>query len=380
MRNKILTFLKFTFTLALIGGIVYILTLNPFGTEFRSAYEHYERKLLFSKYSRADKEAWKSAAAAALRDSLSIQAPIQVNVESKADKFTAWAYRFAVNEGEKVVLTIDKVIDAELFADVFYIESDFTLSHEKSINTDSADIPILTTGEYLLRVQSPIDKPVGAKIDLITRPIYDVFPVAGKGNKAIQSFWGAPRDGGRRKHEGIDIFAPRGTPLLAVCDGEIDRVRESGRGGKTVWLYDPELNQSIYYAHLDDYAVEPGDRVLAGDTIGTVGNTGNARTTPPHLHLGIYPRGAVDPLPYVKRQTAESEPPRYAGEVGKTGIIEAKPARMYYAPDRTAKAKAILVKGTVIEIIGAADDFLHIKTGQNQSYFALKSDVLTGEL
>lgn len=127
------------------------------------------------------------------------------------------------------------------------------------------------------------------------------FPVAGVSARAIQSAFGAGRDGGSRSHEGIDIFAPRGTPVIAASDGLITGSTTNRLGGKVVWLWSMSRGMAMYYAHLDRQAVEPGDRVAAGDVLGWVGNTGNARGTAPHLHFGIYarPGGAVDPLPYV---------------------------------------------------------------------------------
>ena len=87
---------------------------------------------------------------------------------------------------------------------------------------------------------------------------------------------------------------------MAAADGRITRVREGGLGGKTVWLRLDGAPVSLYYAHLDEQLTAPDARVRTGDTIGTVGNTGNARTTPPHLHFGIYGRGgAVDPFPFL---------------------------------------------------------------------------------
>jgi murein DD-endopeptidase MepM/ murein hydrolase activator NlpD len=127
-----------------------------------------------------------------------------------------------------------------------------------------------------------------------------VFPVSGK-KASIGSFWGDVRDGGKRKHEGIDIFAKKGTAVVAVCDGVIESVGNGGIGGKTVWLRSDDHPWSAYYAHLDQQKVHYGQRVKKGQVIGTVGKTGNARFTPPHLHFGIYKwSGAVNPLPYVK--------------------------------------------------------------------------------
>jgi hypothetical protein len=77
-----------------------------------------------------------------------------------------------------------------------------------------------------------------------------------------------------------------------------------------VWLADAAHGEHLYYAHLDKQLVRAGQRVRAGDTLGLVGNTGNARTTAPHLHFGIYRsgQGAVDPLPFVQRAATAPAP------------------------------------------------------------------------
>jgi murein DD-endopeptidase MepM/ murein hydrolase activator NlpD len=126
------------------------------------------------------------------------------------------------------------------------------------------------------------------------------FPVSGNRSN-IGSFWGDERDGGKRKHQGIDIFAKKGTPVVAVCDGIVTRTGTNRLGGKVVWLQAYTHPWSAYYAHLDEQKVKPGQLVKKGQVLGTVGNTGNAKTTPPHLHFGIYKWvGVTDPMPYVK--------------------------------------------------------------------------------
>jgi murein DD-endopeptidase MepM/ murein hydrolase activator NlpD len=127
-----------------------------------------------------------------------------------------------------------------------------------------------------------------------------VFPVSGKKSN-IGSFWGASRDGGERRHEGIDIFARKGTPVVAISDGYIVSRGKSPRAGKFLWLQPSGRNWTAYNAHLDVQSVKEGQFVKKGQVIGTVGNTGNARYTPSHLHFGIYKGdGAVNPLPFVK--------------------------------------------------------------------------------
>lgn len=125
-------------------------------------------------------------------------------------------------------------------------------------------------------------------------------PVRGVARASLRSSFGEPRSGHRR-HEGIDIFARRGTPVVAAAAGEVVRIGTADRlGGNTVWVAG-EGARLYYYAHLQRFArgLHVGERVAAGAVLGYVGNTGNARHTPPHLHFGIYPalRGfrAVDP-------------------------------------------------------------------------------------
>jgi peptidoglycan LD-endopeptidase LytH len=124
---------------------------------------------------------------------------------------------------------------------------------------------------------------------------------------AFRDSWGASRSGGR-KHEGIDIFAPRGTPILSTSRGLVVRVGQNKLGGNVVWILGPG-RQMHYYAHLDRFGeLEAGDFVLPGDVIGFVGNTGNARSTPPHLHYGVYVpgEGAINPFPLLQKHYSGS--------------------------------------------------------------------------
>jgi len=150
-------------------------------------------------------------------------------------------------------------------------------------------------------ISSAGSKYISRNVAVTDNPSPDmVFPVAGT-KSIIGSFWGAIRDGGKRKHEGIDIFAAKRTPVVAVNDGVVVDVGNTSRGGKTIWLRSFYDDFYYYYAHLDQQHVQPGETVKKGQRIGTVGNSGNAKFTPPHLHFGIYSfTGAIDPLPHVK--------------------------------------------------------------------------------
>ncbi len=127
--------------------------------------------------------------------------------------------------------------------------------------------------------------------------VFPVFPVSGRTRRNIISGFGDPRGGGTRLHEGIDIDAALGTPVRAVADGIVTKVKEGGNGGKQVWVEDKKRGYTYYYAHLNSQSVRQGERVRPGTELGTVGKTGNARS--PHLHFGIYEPGqrAIDPMP-----------------------------------------------------------------------------------
>ncbi|HUH06899.1 MAG TPA: M23 family metallopeptidase [Egibacteraceae bacterium] len=121
-----------------------------------------------------------------------------------------------------------------------------------------------------------------------------VCPV-GAPNGFIDS-WGYPRSGGRT-HKGVDMFAAHGTPLYAVADGVIKRVFTNRLGGLSIDLIDSDGNR-YYYAHLSAAIASGGQHVRAGDVIGAVGNTGNARGTPPHLHWQFHPGNGPPVNPY----------------------------------------------------------------------------------
>lgn len=119
-----------------------------------------------------------------------------------------------------------------------------------------------------------------------------VFPVDPKARVQFSDTYGAPRDGGRT-HEGEDIFAPEGTPVLAVDDGRV-RFDENQLGGHTAYVKSND-GTSYYYAHLSAYE-GAARKVRAGDVIGYVGHTGNAAHTAPHLHFEIHPLGGRETI------------------------------------------------------------------------------------
>jgi hypothetical protein len=189
------------------------------------------------------------------------------------------------------------------------------------------------------------------------------FPVEGHGNESVLSPYGVERDGGRRSHEGIDIFASRGTPALAATDGFVRSISPNELGGKVVWLSDERRAQTLYYAHLDSQAVSAGERVHRGDTLGFVGNTGNARTTRPHLHFGIYRpgAGAVDPFPFVRQ--VQSSLPAVAVDTGRLGTFGMTTAAsaLVVAPSATADSLRRVGRDTPLQFVGAAGRWYRVQ-------------------
>jgi len=115
------------------------------------------------------------------------------------------------------------------------------------------------------------------------------IPVRGVVRSELVDSFDATRDA-NRKHEAIDIMAPRNTPILAVEDGTIARLFSSKLGGTTIYQFDPAIRYVYYYAHLERYAdgLREGDRVRRGEVLGYVGTSGNAPQNAPHLHFAVF--------------------------------------------------------------------------------------------
>lgn len=142
------------------------------------------------------------------------------------------------------------------------------------------------------------------------------FPVLGESN--YSNTWGAARASTGR-HEGTDIFAAEGTPIIAIADGTLDRVGWNSIGGYRFWLFD-KYGNGFYYAHESAFApvAQDGASVRAGDVIAFVGHTGDAQGTPDHVHFEVHPGGgaATNPFPFLNAWKHGSAAPNLPGVTG----------------------------------------------------------------
>jgi murein DD-endopeptidase MepM/ murein hydrolase activator NlpD len=152
----------------------------------------------------------------------------------------------------------------------------------------SADGPLATMGHAAdARPTAGAEDVPGAAQELVRRDLE--MPVEGVDPGNLTRQFDDPR-GGARKHEAIDILAPRNTAVKAVEDGTIARLFNSRAGGLTIYQFDPTERYCYYYAHLEGYApgLQEGDGVRKGQVIGFVGTSGNAPKDTPHLHFAIF--------------------------------------------------------------------------------------------
>lgn len=252
---------------------------------------------------------WRRAGDESLEDPAPVEPPHREARYVAPEAPAAMAYRISARRGQR--LEVGVRADAErphrIFIDLFRVPDEGRLP----VAVDAADDLVWALervidrdGEYVVRIQPELLR--GGRYTVTLRLEGSLaFPVSGLDPAAILSGFGAPRDGGRRDHHGVDIFAPRGTPALAAAEGVISRVDTTARGGRVVWLR-ARGGPALYYAHLDEPLVRRGQSVSRGDTVGLIGNTGNAISTPPHLHFGIYQRGPVDPWPFLYRPAKEA--------------------------------------------------------------------------
>lgn len=323
---------------------------------------------------------WLAAAEKALQKPVSIELPYKETGFFPSEDPSASAYIFSIKMGEKLAVNLMvKPANVNVFADLWELSPDGNRSLISS--TDSSSFSIQHEAEkntsFILRIQPELLNPVEYTVTINTGPSL-VFPVRQSDNPKVSSFWGADRDGGSRSHEGIDIFAKKGTPAIASAEGRVTRVNENNLGGKVVFLRPKGKSFSLYYAHLDSQLVSEGQQVKEGDVIGLIGNTGNARTTPAHLHFGIYSSsGAVDPYPFVNQSRAAAK--QIAGSVNTLNqYARTKATASIQSSPGNASSIVKIPANQPVKVIAATSDLYKVQTTEGVEGF-LKYNAITAE-
>jgi len=297
---------------------------------------------------------WLRAGEAALAGAVAVSLPFREAGYFPAEAAAA-AYQFDLQRGRRLAVDVsfDSLDGGQLFVDLFeHREGDAPRRVESLTDGTTLTYDVPRDGRYLLRLQPELMR--SGRFTIVERTLASLaFPVSGLTAAAVQSEFGASRDAGRREHEGIDIFAARGTPVLAVVDGHA-RTGTNGLGGNVVWLREGLTGRRFYYAHLDKWALDGSVSVRAGDVLGYIGNTGNARTTSPHLHFGIYEGGAIDPLPFLRMDDAV--PPAVTGldRLGEWARVSVARTPLRDGVARTSAVRAQLERTAVVRVMGVA--------------------------
>ena len=313
-------------------------------------------------------EEWLAAARAALAEPLEIVPPYAESGGFVAHRAAALGLAFEAWDGQTLRLSFTRRggSPALVFVELFQVRErggDTRHIPLRALGPEETSLTFTLPGDgrYVLRLQP----------ELLAETLYDLrieldaaipFPIEGAAQSA-GSFFGDPRDAGRRQHEGIDIFMPRNTPVVAVASGRAV-ARSTPRGGNVVWLRTP--GKSYYYAHLEKAAFSGARRVEVGEVLGYVGNSGNARTTPPHLHFGVYRRGrgAVDPLPRLAPRRFEEA---FAAVTFEPRYVTTAPPLLNLrgGPHRSADVIVQLPEGSILRAVARRGDWLRVRTPDN---------------
>ncbi|MEO5568665.1 MAG: M23 family metallopeptidase [Gemmatimonadaceae bacterium] len=327
---------------------------------------------------------WLRAADSVLARPLRIVPPYREAGYFPATEANAVAFRIDVRHGQHLSIDVLPIGDADAPAPVLFVDLFERIEGGPPRRLTSGDSTgarirrnIDRDGWLLLRLQPELLRTMRFTLTVQTSATL-AFPLKGKDSRAVLSFWGASRDAGARRHEGIDIFAPRGTPAIAAAAGVVSAVQVTPLGGRVVWVWDTEHQQSLYYAHLDTQLVARGDRVAVGDVVGLVGNSGNAQSTPSHLHFGVYRRGsgAVDPFPFV------DDLPRpiatITADVGSLGQWRRVSARSVVALDGLGTGATRLDPGALLRAEAAQGGRYRVRTADGLAGWAAASALEDG--
>ena len=294
------------------------------------------------------------------------------------DIHRAYQYKIDVETGQRIEVQLESKIESIYFLDVFRISKDSTHTYipvaSKLNDVMQLSFDVQESHTYIIRLQPELLAEDQVTIKIEKTPSMS-FPVSGKNEAAIGSLFGVPRDAGKRTHEGVDIFAKRHTPIIAPVSGKVTSTKDNERGGKVIWLRNKDNRSTLYFAHLESVFVKKDVIVNRGDTIGTVGNSGNAKTTYPHLHFGIYQDGAVDPYPFIvkknkgfKRQLSYN---KYLGSLIRTN----KPTQFRKNNVLRKAEKIHIPENFIFEIIGIHAAYYKVALDEKNTGYIFYDDI-----
>jgi murein DD-endopeptidase MepM/ murein hydrolase activator NlpD len=324
--------------------------------------------------------AWLLNAGQIIGKPLNISIPYKETGYFPEEKVTSTALRFNAKRGQKLRIAISKkpVTNFNIYADLFEETDGQQPRLIASADTVGAalDHEVKQTGNFILRLQPELLRSGEYTLTITAGPSLG-FPVSEVGKPRIGSFWGDGRDEGGRKHEGIDIFALKRTPAIAAANGTVTSVTVNNLGGNVVFMRPTDADYTLYYAHLDVQSVQPGQTVSTGDTIGLVGNTGNARTTPPHLHFGIYTgNGAIDPFEFVHREVKSPSPVtaplKFLNATVRTSV---KTTKLYNLPSEKGFAVQTMSLHTPLSVSAATGGWYKVNLPDGQSGYISSKNV-----
>jgi len=183
---------------------------------------------------------WLAAAERALQTTVTITLPYRETGYFSPEEAGAVAYRFDARRGQRLRIEVELEASepGRLFIDLFHRgPGSEALERVASAPAETRRLEheVDHDGSYVVRLQPELLR--GGRYSLTQQALASFrFPVLGKDSRAVSSGFGATRDGGQREHHGIDILAPRGTPVLSAADGVVTSVAVTDIGGKVVWL------------------------------------------------------------------------------------------------------------------------------------------------
>lgn len=373
MQNKIHSFFLLLLFAMLLCSCS---TSRPSASGKKTRHEAYEKKIKDAAPPNGLGGEWLKAAAIILINPLDISIPYLEKGSFSEGGANGIGLRFRAKRGQKINIHLAKRAPAgyPLYVDLWQpypVNENKTPRWLAAADTSSLTLEYTAMEDtvFLVRVQPGILKKGEYTISISAGPSL-AFPIPQNIKSSVLSFWGDGRDNGGRKHEGIDILAPKHSPAIACANGIITRVEENALGGKVVYLRPDNAPYSLYYAHLDSQIAVVNQRVKTGDVIGLTGNTGNAKNTVSHLHFGIYTnKEAVDPLYFVKNDY-KPVPRQEVAEINvNTWMRSGKGTRLYLDQQPGSPNFVALDENTLVRVEAAAGNYYRVTLPDGQKGF-----------